>query len=123
MKGTDQYIQIATDQGLVIVKSKRFDSLAVHRPAGWNGGEDVWTISHIPTGMAVAEQVPKEQVRDLLGKLEPLDWNFTHPLRIPTETYVAARRIIPEEFRRQGPTDVSDWEQLQQSKKAALQPK
>lgn len=113
-KARQDYIQVPTTAGLWQVRASMFGFLAVHRAPGWERGmENVWTITHIPTGMAAAELVPTSEIRDLLNRLLPLNWDFDHPLRIPKKTYAAALRIIPKAFRPPGPPNqISEWSKL-----------
>lgn len=71
-------LQIKNKAGeTVFVRAKRFGLLAVHRSYYYYpAAGDLFTVSHIPTGLAVRSGIPKTIALELASQLQPLDWNF-----------------------------------------------
>jgi hypothetical protein len=72
-------------------------NLAVHgdyRKTTQDFSLDVFTVTHVPTSMAVRKGLTKQQAMALAYSLAELDWTFHDVAKIPEATRVEARRII-----------------------------
>jgi hypothetical protein len=91
-------VQTAND-GPQEVLAKIYGPLAVHRKPGYldDRDPDLWTVTHIQTGLALTEQgkgLPKEQAIQLAERLKDLDWDFINPDKAPVETQDAVLKEI-----------------------------
>ena len=80
------------------VTARVFGKLAAHRKPEFTKGEDedLWTVTHIPTGFAVKAGITKEAARYILNALGKEDWNFTRPRDCPRSTSLAAAKCLRE---------------------------
>ena len=51
---------------------------------------DGWTITHVATGLAIADNVPSDLVGDIVKNLVLLDWDFSHRSQVSRKTIVSA---------------------------------
>jgi hypothetical protein len=89
-------LTIQTNEGTQTVIAKPFGPyLAVHRRPDYNQElhADLWTLSHVPTGMRLLKDLTQEDAVSIAKDLLSLDWNFTGEV-MPPGTADAALKIV-----------------------------
>ena len=99
IKGKRGTVTLACHDGKRVVEATLYGALAIHR-TGASARNPRYSITHIATGYSVAADLRPQAARQLVAALQPLDWKFTSPKRVPPATREQARDIIRPFLRR-----------------------
>lgn len=88
IKGKRGTVALAFRDGKHDVAATLYGALAVHRTG------PRYTITHVATGFIVADDLRLDAARALVALLQPLDWAFTDPGKVPQATREQARDIL-----------------------------
>jgi hypothetical protein len=76
----------------IAVRAKVYGNLAIHNALDTD--QNLYTITHVPTGKSVTTEIYNSEVaKDLVKLLNALDWSFTEQADLD-KNYAQARAII-----------------------------